>query len=255
MTDQPKPLYEQTIRIDTFECAFNRQWKPAAFFQHLTEAATIHATQLGVGFDTMFAQNLFWVHSRMKIKFHQFPHAGDTITIRTFPKTIQQKLFYIRDFQVIAGDGSMLAAATSAWVIINAATRRLAPPNSLNVNLPALSDRFGLDEPLEKLNISQGAEEKLRVRAGYSVVDLLGHVNNSRYVEWICDAFPIETFRQRTLDWMQVNYDHEVRPGEEVSVLANPIDGDGTWALEGLNRSNDTRAFESVVSWKDMPTA
>jgi len=74
-------------------------------------------------------------------------------------------------------------------------------------------------------------------------------------VEVICDAFPIETFRQRTLDWMQVNYDHEVRPGEEVSVLANPIDGDGTWALEGLNRSNDTRAFESVVSWKDMPTA
>jgi acyl-ACP thioesterase len=200
----------------------------------------------------MYAQNLFWVHSRMKIKFFGFPRVGDSVLIRTWPKTIQQKLFFIRDFEMLTENGEKLAAATSAWLIINATTRRMVPPQSLDLNLPTLSERVGLDEPLERLGMAHDGEERLRVRAGYSAVDMLGHVNNSRYVEWICDAFPMETFRERKLDWLQINYDHEIRPGEEVSVLANPGESDsGMWALEGLNRSNDTRAFESALRWQD----
>lgn len=251
MSNASNTLYQEDFRINAFECDFNQTLKPAAFFQHLTEAAGIHAAQLGVGFEAMVAQNLFWVHARMKIKFFGFPHAGDIVTIRTWPKTVQQKLFYIRDFEVWDAGGQRLAAATSAWLIINATTRRLVPPQSLNLNLPALTDRVGLDEPLERLGLAQNGEERLRLRAGYSAVDILGHVNNSRYVEWLCDAFSMETFRQHRLDWIQINYDHEILPGEEVSVLVNAIEeGEGLWALAGLNRSNNTRAFEAVMRWQ-----
>lgn len=241
-------IYQETIRINSYECDLNQAFKPAAFFQRLTETAGIHAALLGVGFDAMLARNLFWVHARMKIKFLAFPRAGETITIRTWPKTIQQKLFYIRDFEVMDAGGAPLAAATSAWLIIDAATRRMVPPQSANLTLPALSERVGLPEPLERLGLAHDGEERLRVRAAYSAVDMLGHVNNSRYVEWICDSFPMEAFSQHKLDWLQVNYDHEVRPGEEVSVLANPVGEDANlWALEGVNRSNDTRAFEAAL--------
>jgi acyl-ACP thioesterase len=187
----------------------------------------------------------------MKIKFFRMPRVGDLITLRTWPKTIQQKLFYIRDFEILDRSGERLAAATSAWLVINASTRRLVPPQSLDLNLPAVNDLIGLDEPLDRLGYAQDSEERLRVCAGYSAVDILGHVNNSRYVEWICDAFPVETFRQRKLDWLQINYDHEILPGEEVSILANPATHDSNiWALEGINRSNNTRAFESAIHWQ-----
>jgi hypothetical protein len=34
--------------------------------------------------------------------------------------------------------------------------------------------------------------------------------------------------------------------------LSNEIEeGGGLWALEGLNRSNNTRAFEAVIRWQD----
>ncbi|GAP12480.1 acyl-ACP thioesterase [Longilinea arvoryzae] len=246
-----KPIYEETIRVNNYECDFNQTLKPAAFFQHLTEAAGIHATQLGAGFDVLYAQNLFWVHSRMKIQFYRFPRVDDRVTIRTWPKTIQQKLFFIRDYEMFDAQGQRVAAATSAWLIINATTRRMIPPQSLNLNLPT-HDRIGLDEPLERIGLAKDGQERLCVRAAYSAVDMLGHVNNSRYVEWICDAFPMETFKQHKLDWLQINYDHEIRPGEEVAVLANPTERDANlWALEGVNRSNDTRAFESAVHWQD----
>lgn len=248
--NQTEPIHTETFRVHSYECDVNQKMKPAAFFQHLTEAATVHAGKLGVGFDVMYARNMFWVHARMKLKFFHFPRIGEHVTIHTWPKTIQQKLFYIRDFEMLAENGERLAAATSAWLVMDAAARRMLPPKSLDLDLPT-ANRVGLDEPLERIGLAQDGEERLRVRAAYSAVDMLGHVNNSRYIEWVCDAFPMEQIAGGALDWLQVNYDREVRPGEEVVVLANPAPQEGSlWALEGLNRSNETRAFEAAVKWK-----
>jgi len=73
MTNENRPVYEETLRVAGFDCDFNHTLKPAAFFRHLTEAAGVHAEILGAGFDTMLTRNLFWVHSRMKIQFFEFP--------------------------------------------------------------------------------------------------------------------------------------------------------------------------------------
>ena len=244
-------IYENTIQINSYECDFERCWKPAAFFQHLTEAATIHAAKLGVGFEAMVAQNIFWVHSRMKIKFFAYPQAGDQITIRTWPKTIQQKLFFIRDFEVVDKNEEKIAVATSAWLVIDATTRRMVLPHKINMDLPALSDRAGLDEPLEKLGFSDQGGECLRVKAGYSAIDMLGHVNNSRYVEWICDCFPLEEYRRGKLDSIQINYEHEVLPGEEValSVAGSPTDPHESRVV-GENYSSGKRAFDALLRWR-----
>jgi acyl-ACP thioesterase len=252
MTDKPELILEESFRIHPIECDFNREWKPASIMQHLTEIAGTHAALLGVGFDMMLSRNLYWIHSRMKIKFAGYPSAGDQVIIRTWPKTIYRRLLYIRDFEILSVNGQKLIAATSAWVIINATTRRMAPPKSVNLNLPEVKDHIGLDDPLDRIDLMQNGEERLRVRAGYSTVDIVGHANNTRYVEWICDAFPIEMFTQHKLDWIQINYEHEILPGEEVSILLNPAGQDaGLWALEGRNLTNNTRAFEALLRWKD----
>ena len=249
--NETNTIFNKTIQVNTFDCDINHRWKPAAFFQHLTEAAGNHATLLGCGFQDMLAQNLHWVHSRMKIKFFGFPTGGDQITIRTWPKTIQQKLFYIRDFEVLDANGVLLAAATSAWLVIDATTRRMVMPQSLNFNLPSLPEKIGLDEALAKLPLSHNGEERLRVLAGYSAVDILGHVNNSRYVEWVCDAFPLDMHRQHSLDWIQINYEREILPGEDVALISSHAEtSPDLWSVEGLNQTSGKRAFEAQLKWK-----
>jgi len=245
-----KLIFETTLRINAFECDINRCWKPAAFFQHLTETAGDHAEKLGCGFDVMYGRDLFWVHSRMKIKFLRFPVDGETVTITTWPKTIQQRLFFVRDYQIHAENGELLAAASSAWLVINATERRMVPPLTAGLDLPCLPEKSALNEPLERLSVGDSGEERLKVTANYSAIDMQGHVNNSRYVEWICDSFPVEMYKERTLGWMQINYDKEIRPGEAVSVCLHRSDGDQSlWAVSGRNLSNDTRAFEAMGKW------
>jgi acyl-CoA thioesterase FadM len=43
-------IFEEKVRVNTYECDFNGKWKPASFFQHMTEAAHLHATSLGAGY-------------------------------------------------------------------------------------------------------------------------------------------------------------------------------------------------------------
>ncbi len=244
-------IYEEIIRVPGYECDFNQKLKPAAFFRYLTEAAGVHAEKLGVGFQALHTRNLFWVHSRMKIKFYKFPKIGERITLRTWPKTIQQKLFFIRDYVVLDADRAKIAAASSAWLLIDSVSRRMVPSLSAGIELPSNPDLVGLDEPLERLGLAQNGEKRLTRTASYSSLDLLNHVNNSRYVEWICDALPADLINQNEMDWMQINYDHETRPGEEVSVFLNPVTSDPSlWALEGINQSDGQRSFEALVCWK-----
>lgn len=251
MIEHTETIFENTIRINSYDCDINGSWKPAAFFQHMTEAAHQHASRLGVGYPEMILQNLSWVLTRLKIKFLRFPQINEMITIRTWPKTIQQKLFFIRDFELIDSTGQLLAQASSAWLIINVNTRRLVPPRSIEFELPGLENRHGLNETLEKLDLEPDGEERLVAHAGYSSVDIVGHTNNSRYVEWICDAFPITTYQEQDLDWIQVNYNHEVLPGEQVSIRVKQMDNDGMWGIQGINIINQTVAFESALRWKE----
>lgn len=249
---EEKFTFQTNFFVNSFECDLNRRWKPAAFFQHLTEAAGRHAELLGCGFEVMLSRNLYWVHSRMKIKFLRFPIDGEEITITTWPKTIQQKLFFVRDYEIHSTQGEYLAAASSAWLVIDATARKMMPPLTTGLNLPCLPEKSALREPLERLSVGEGGEECLRLRAGYSAIDMLGHVNNSRYVEWICDSFPLEMHYQNQMEWMQVNYDKEIRPGEEVVMNLHKPEGEsGLWGVDGLNKSSKTRAFEALVKWKE----
>ena len=252
MEQNSKIGFEETLRINTYECDFNQSWKPAAILQHFTEVAGINAINYGVGYEEFLANNLYWVLSRIKIQITQYPRPDELVIIRTWPKSIQQKLFYTRDFELLDAAGKRQIAAPSAWLLVDAHTRRLVPAQRADLNFPMFPDCHALNETLEKLNLPIDGTERLTTNANYSSVDLLGHVNSSRYIEWICDAFDFERYSLKEIDSLQINYDHEVRPDEYVKIFANPVGSDEDfWALEGINQSNNTRAFEAAVHWRE----
>jgi len=254
MLSEDNSIYTETFAVPTYECDANLRWKPSAFLQHMTSAANAHIDLLGDGYEALLNQGLVWVLSRIKFQFFRFPRVEEQITIRTWPKTIQQKLFFIRDYEILSAQGELLAAATSAWLMMNMQTRRLVPPAAVQLNLPQNPSRHALDESLEKLTSPADGEERLRLRAAYSAIDVVGHVNNARYIEWICDAFPTPWHQQHQLAALQINYDREVHPEDEVIVKVASLDGQpGAFALAGHNLTQNTEAFTAAVSWKENP--
>jgi medium-chain acyl-[acyl-carrier-protein] hydrolase len=245
-----KPVWVEEIHIKPSETDFQQKWKPAYILQALLEAAGSHANYHGFGFYGMLDQDIAWVLSRLKIRFYDFPTMDDPVHIQTWLKGIQQKIFFMRDFNLTRPDGQPVAVASYAWVVINLKTRRLLPPQSLGMSFPYVLDRVALDEPLEKLSVPDGLPEKMTVEASYSAVDVLGHVTSTRYVEWICDCFSLDEYRRR-LDWLQVNYINEIKPGERLSICAGQDPANpSTWLVQGTNLNSGLRAFEAALGWK-----
>lgn len=248
---EKKTIWTEEVLVKSFETDTRSRWRPSCFFQAMQEAATHHAAHLGFQYLDMLAQNRIWILSRMKIQFVDFPGLGEAVCIRTWPKGIQQKLFFMRDFEITGAGGRNLARATSAWILIDPSARRMLLPQSLPGKVPDNGGLAALDEPLERIHLPAGMEERLQATASYSAIDLMGHVNNARYIEWIADSFQYAEFAERTLAWLQINYINEVRPGEMVAVAAAPApDSQDSWALQGVNRGTGAISFEAALAWK-----
>jgi len=241
-------IWTETTTVKTYETDLNRRWKPSCFFQAMQQAATNHAASWGYDFDALVAAGRVWILSRLKIRFERFPTHDETVSIRTWPKGIGQKLFFLRDFEFHGPDGQALAAATSAWVLIDPSARRMLLPNALDFAVPHNDGLSALSEPLDKIAPPDDLPERLTVQAGYSAVDMLGHVNNARYVEWACDSLPFDLHRTARLRELQVNFLNEVRPGERISLRAG--EQEEAWYVYGQNLDRGLRAFEAVAAFE-----
>jgi len=99
--------------------------------------------------------------------------------------------------------------------------------------------------------VPDGLPERMTVQASYSAIDVLGHVTSTRYVEWINDCFSLDDYRSRSLDWLQVNYVNEIKPGERLAITAGSDGANpSNWLVQGTNLNSGLRAFEAALGWK-----
>ncbi len=243
----PIPVWTEEALVKAFESDFAGCWRPASFFRWMTAAASHHAGNLGFGYREMLDDGMIWVLSRLKIYFYRFPIIGERVLLQTWPKGIQRKLFFMRDFILTDPAGGQCATATSAWVLIDPQNRRMLLPGALPGSLPENAGRVALDEIPEKINPPEGLPEKFSLEARYSTIDIVGHVNNGQYIDWISDCFSLEEYRARRMAWLQVNFSNEVRPGDRVAVCTDPS---GAF-VQGLNLTTGASAFEAALGWSE----
>jgi len=245
-----QPIWTETTTVKPYETDFQGRWKPYCFFQAFQQVATSHASHLGLGYHSMLNNGHAWLLARLKLKVFRTPLLGETVTVQTWPRGLQQKIFFMRDFFLFDQQGQKLAAATSAWLMVDVTQRSILKPDPDTIShLPLNSGRYALDERIDKISIPETMQEQFITQARYSVIDLMQHVNNTRYIEWAGDCFSMDEHRTRLLDSIQINYASEVKPGDEVSIQMSRQD-DRTSIIAGTNLSNRVRAFEVEWVWK-----
>ena len=84
----------------------------------------------------------------------------------------------------------------------------------------------------------------------YSDTDVNGHVNNTRYADFVCDAVELDKLPpEQFLAEMQIGYLAECRPGEVLDLEAGSIDS-GCY-VHGLDRNGKTR-FETAMIFRQV---
>jgi medium-chain acyl-[acyl-carrier-protein] hydrolase len=181
----------------------------------LQEAATAHATLLGVAVDFLKENRLAWGMTRLRVEMERWPCGGDTMTVETWPHAAS-RIMTERRFHLMDDDGEPFGTATTLWV--NLDTERRRPVRLPQFVLDAVLPVVRADQPvsLDKIPVVETAEFERAFEVRYADLDMAQHVNNAAYVQWATETTPEAMWQTHLPLTLDVHFLAECRFGDTV---------------------------------------
>lgn len=263
--------YIKDIVIQCTETDKNKKFKAYAALCATQEAAQEHASLLHFGYDDLASKGSFWVLSRMKLRFNEQLYWRDLVTLSTWHKG-SEGIFALRDFVFnkkeepasaivenavpaitensssrMTENPSPAIVGTSSWLILDGQTHRILRPDSM------IKDDYqttveGVDaikEVCGKLVSPKDMDFVRTKEVAYSDVDMLGHTNNAKYLEWAFDCLDPNILYENNIYEVQINFNTETTIGNKIDLYikeVNSISVENTYFIEG--RRDDKNVFQ-----------
>lgn len=212
---------EFTVRSTEVDC-FNRL-KLHYVLNYLQEAAGGHCELMELDWKHLMPRGLLWAVLRYRVHITRLPGAGEKVTVETWamPTT---RTAYPRSAVAYDGEGRELFRSISLWALMDLTSRAMVLPGKSGVEVPGLLRGDELDTPGSM--VLKGLGSACSRAVGYTDLDLNGHMNNCRYMDWIQDVLPSTFYREHPPKDLLICYVSEAREGDRV---------DMTWELtEGM---------------------
>ncbi len=224
---------EYHLRAGDFD-QFNRI-KPSAVLELFQDAAGQHAEELGLGFEAMLARSYLWVLTRIRFRILAQPKSYQRVVIKTWPLE-PNRLNYRREYCMEDEQGNRLIAGSSEWVVIHSEKRRFVSVPDLYPFTDGFHPELMFEEKLVKIPDFESAEPPYPVTPGFCELDVNGHVNNTKYANYVLDA--VNPGRDEELVEVQIDYRKEVLQGVRLEI-SHAKQEDYIFA-KGQNESGDT---------------
>lgn len=204
-------IYSETFALRTCDCDMGGLWRPSAVMEAMQETATTHSNRLGVGRGDLWALGVVWVLSRARVTFERTPRMGEAVVVQTWPLQ-PRHMFYTRNNAFWDSEGRQIGEASSLWVLMDIQTRRIVNRDEVPARLPDNAD-LPTCAPMGAVRPLAGEPAVGTLIPHYTDFDVNGHVNNTKYLDWACNALGHGALGQSRIAAFSVCYDAEVLPG------------------------------------------
>ena len=242
-------FYEHTIRLTGMDADGRGICKPSALLDHLQIAAGFAAEEGGFGRETLVEKyGAFWMLARSWFHLDRPLRWEDRLTIRTWHRGGKAAMMY-RDYDIYA-NGELVGESVSGWVLANLESRKIMRLADIQELAGTGGGELCKTRTLNKLRAPKDLKLLERRKMHYSDTDVNGHVNNTRYADFACDAVELDKLPEdQFLTEMQIGYLAECRPGEILDLEAGALDG-GCY-VHGLDQNGKAR-FETAMIFKQL---
>lgn len=242
--------YKYQVSINSRDVDGNGICRPSALLGHLQEAGTQAAEQGGFGRERLLEEcGGFWMLARLWYQLKRPLRWSETLTVHTWHRGGKGAMSY-RDFNLYVGE-EYVGEAVSAWVMADLTTHKLIKLSEVKILQETSGGALCKDKLLSKLRMPQEMALKEYRKMRYSDTDINGHVNNTRYADFACDALEMDKLPpDRFLSAMQLGYTAECRAGEEIALMLG--EADGAHFVKGVDREGKGR-FEVQLIFDKMP--
>ncbi|MEO0472968.1 MAG: hypothetical protein AAF206_25345, partial [Bacteroidota bacterium] len=111
--------------------------------------------------------------------------------------------FSHRHYEVQDVNGNLLGSGSALWVVLDMETHK--PVRIQADHLPIFPERLPICGLAGKVPSQPLEEDAHLYQVKFSDLDLVGHVNNVRYLHWMLDHMP-DAWHEQPMSWLEVNY-------------------------------------------------
>ncbi len=241
---------ETERRVESFDADLHNKLKISSIFNYMQDIAAKHADDLGVGYNILQENQIFWVLSWAKVEIASLPSYGDTVKIQTWAKG-KNRLYYMRDFIISDNDGKEIIKATSAWLLLDAGTKRMTDLSKIGLELPSFPKDHAIDEYPGKFRFQVNEETNYMRKILYSDIDINKHVNNSRYLEFILDCYNQEEHETKEMKTVTISYKGETHFMDELNISRSPLaEQTNTDLIKAMRIDDSKEIFNCILEWK-----
>jgi len=220
------PVWIQHYDVNTIVLDHQKRISLVGMLNFLQDTAWIHAEHLGWGFDALIEKGTLWVLSRQKLVMTDWPVWDDKVTIQTWPRR-SGSIMALREFAILVGERKVGECSTS-WIVLDWNTRKVQRLDRIMSDMVTRSEGV-LDIAAERITPRQDLLEVARFEVRNSDLDVNGHVNNTRYAQWVTDTMTADELARYAIVEYEVNFLAETGVGDTVAIERD----DGTAAADG----------------------
>ena len=239
-----KPIYEKEYPITDAAVDCFGNLKPSMLLFFCQDVAGHHCVHLGADYDTLAQKNLFWAIIRQKVQITRLPRSGETIRVETWPMPTT-KVCYPRSTVAYDKEGNELFRAIGMWVLMDKESRAMILPGKSGVTVQGLLTGTELAAPGSLASRQLQDVHSRTVR--YSDLDRNGHMNNTRYLEWMGDLLPSAFHEGNSPREFTVCYHNEAREGEELR-LGWQLNEEGLLQVEAWREEENAAQIHRVFA-------
>ena len=210
-----EPIYRSEFTISDIHLDGFGRLKPSSILFFVQEAAGQHCNLLKVDWDTLAKQHLFWAVTRHRVQITRLPTRGETITVETWPMPTT-KVAFPRSVVAYDEQGQEVFRAISIWVLMDSRTRMMILPGKSGVLVEGALRGNELSVPRAILPALLQKQDTRTVR--YTQLDRNGHMNNTKYLDWVDDLLPSAFHKEHPVREFSVSYHAEAREGQQIQL-------------------------------------
>ena len=244
--------FVKEYKIPVYDTGPNGKLSLYSLFNYLQDIASEHAGRLKFGRDDLMKANRFWVLSRIVADILLWPEWEETIIVRTWPRGTD-KIFAIRDYEVLYPDGRNIALGSSSWLIVDRTSKKIQRPDlTLTRFNSAVSVKNSLGRNAEKVEpVSDSGQKTDCFRIKISDLDLNLHTNNVKYIKWVTDTYNLDHFMNYSPVSVEVNYLAESVFGEEVFIISDHEKNTNSYNHSIIRSGDNKELCRMRIDWKD----
>lgn len=213
----------------------------------LQRAAVDHAEELGFGYQVMSKKNLSWVLVRINIEIFRLPGWRENVVLTTWPRALTS-ISAFRDYTMINEKSrEPLCNISSEWLLIDMTSRRPQKMEDHQDLEVFITEKSALTRTIPRIKRDLHFENLFHIKPLYSSLDMNGHTNARKYIDWLDDAI-FKIHGEKKMSFMHMDYFHECKYNEDIIIQVGLED---ETVFRGLKSNKNQVAFQAKIEFKE----